>query len=158
MRDAVVAFVHVEVADVEPEREASVFRQDAEAPEVAGQQAPAAHGRPALFHPPRRRERRAAALRTTLLTRLAERLRETGYATHVTPFGWFNEWDLPVHGESGQGVKLEPAPGTGWSAPSSAAGAVPAWSRTAKRSRATSAASTATRSTGAARCRASATA
>jgi hypothetical protein len=31
---------------------------------------------------------------------LADRLRETGYAVRITPFGHFNEWDLSVHGES----------------------------------------------------------
>ena len=31
---------------------------------------------------------------------LAERLRATGYAVWTTPFGWFCEWDLSVHGES----------------------------------------------------------
>jgi hypothetical protein len=34
------------------------------------------------------------------LDRLAQRLAETGYRAHVTPFGWLNEWDLCVHGES----------------------------------------------------------
>jgi hypothetical protein len=31
---------------------------------------------------------------------LAERLRETGYQVWITPFGYFCEWDLSVHGES----------------------------------------------------------
>ncbi len=31
---------------------------------------------------------------------LAARLRETGYEIWVTPFGYFNEWDLSVYGES----------------------------------------------------------
>jgi hypothetical protein len=31
---------------------------------------------------------------------LAERLRNTGYAVWITPFGYFNEWDLSVYGES----------------------------------------------------------
>lgn len=31
---------------------------------------------------------------------LAARLRETGYQIWVTPFGYFNEWDLSVYGES----------------------------------------------------------
>ena len=31
---------------------------------------------------------------------LAGRLRATGYETWVTPFGYFNEWDLSVYGES----------------------------------------------------------
>ena len=31
---------------------------------------------------------------------LAERLRATGYRVWITPFGYFNEWDLSVYGES----------------------------------------------------------
>ncbi len=31
---------------------------------------------------------------------LAERLRVNGYEVWVTPFGYFNEWDLSVYGES----------------------------------------------------------
>jgi hypothetical protein len=31
---------------------------------------------------------------------LAARLRSTGYETWITPFGYFNEWDLSVYGES----------------------------------------------------------
>jgi hypothetical protein len=34
------------------------------------------------------------------LAELAERLRTTGYAVWITPFGWFCEWDLSVHGDS----------------------------------------------------------
>jgi len=34
------------------------------------------------------------------LTELAERLRATGYAVWLTPFGWFCEWDLSVYGDS----------------------------------------------------------
>ena len=34
------------------------------------------------------------------LEELAERLRGTGYACWITPFGWFCEWDLSVHGDS----------------------------------------------------------
>ncbi len=31
---------------------------------------------------------------------LADRLAATGYAVKVTPFGYFNEWELSVYGES----------------------------------------------------------
>ena len=34
------------------------------------------------------------------LERLAERLRTNGYQVWSTPFGYFCEWDLSVHGES----------------------------------------------------------
>ncbi|MBM4457176.1 MAG: hypothetical protein FJ011_05330 [Chloroflexi bacterium] len=34
------------------------------------------------------------------MTELADRLRATGYDVRVTPFGYFNEWELGVYGES----------------------------------------------------------
>ena len=34
------------------------------------------------------------------ISALAERLRESGYQVWLTPFGYFCEWDLSVHGES----------------------------------------------------------
>ena len=99
VHDAVVAFLHVERGDTDAERDGSVFRQTLK------------H----LKWLANKRDLRTVVLHSfthlggdsadptaahALLTRLAERLRETGYATHVTPFGWFNEWDLSVHGES----------------------------------------------------------
>ena len=35
-----------------------------------------------------------------LINDLAERLRATDYEVWITPFGYFNEWDLSVYGES----------------------------------------------------------
>jgi hypothetical protein len=35
-----------------------------------------------------------------LIVELAERLTATGYAVKITPFGYFNEWELSVYGES----------------------------------------------------------
>jgi hypothetical protein len=99
VRDAVVAFVHVERTDVEAARAESVFRQ-------------------ALRHLKwlaNKRELRVIVLHSfthlggdaaepaaaqAVLERLAARLAETGYTSHVTPFGWLNEWDLSVFGES----------------------------------------------------------
>ena len=36
----------------------------------------------------------------SIISALAERLRETGYQVWITPFGYFCEWDLDVYGES----------------------------------------------------------
>jgi hypothetical protein len=36
----------------------------------------------------------------SLITDLADRLRATGYQVWITPFGYFNEWNLSVYGES----------------------------------------------------------
>ena len=97
--EAVVAFVHVEKSDADPDRAASTFRQ-------------------ALKHLKwlaNKRELRTVVLHSFThlgadsgapeaaaepLHRLAERLAETGYEAHVTPFGYLNEWDLSVYGES----------------------------------------------------------
>jgi hypothetical protein len=40
------------------------------------------------------------AFADAFIQELAERLRTTGYETWVTPFGYFNEWELSVYGES----------------------------------------------------------
>ena len=37
---------------------------------------------------------------SAFIDELAERLRATGYQVWITPFGYFNEWDLNVYGES----------------------------------------------------------
>lgn len=99
VREAVVAFVHVEQSDCAAEREATVFRR-------------------ALKHLKwlaNKRELRTVVLHSfthlgadgadpataqALLVGLAERLRATGYTAHVTAFGWLHEWELAVHGES----------------------------------------------------------
>lgn len=95
--DAVVAFYQVEAADAA--NRASVFRQ-------------------ALKHLKwlaNKRELRTVVLHSfthlggenaepgfarDLAEELAARLRETGYIVWITPFGYFNEWDLSVYGES----------------------------------------------------------
>ena len=99
VRDAVIAFAHVERADVEGEGAESAFRQ-------------------ALKHLKwlaNKRQLRVVVLHSfthlggeaapppaaqALLERLAVRLAETGYQTFVTPFGWMNEWELSVFGDS----------------------------------------------------------
>jgi hypothetical protein len=99
VRDAVVAFVHVEAADVDPQRQASVFRQALKhlkwLANKRGLRTVVLHSFTHLGG-----DSAAPQAAHALLTRLAERLRETDYATHITPFGWLNEWDLAVHGES----------------------------------------------------------
>ena len=34
------------------------------------------------------------------LNRMSERLKNTGYSVHQTPFGWFCSWDISVYGDS----------------------------------------------------------
>ena len=95
--DAVVAFYQIEAADAE--NQASVFRQTLK------------H----LKWLANKRELRTIVLHSfahlggdnaepdfarQLTEELAARLRETGYTVWITPFGYFNEWDLSVYGES----------------------------------------------------------
>ena len=42
----------------------------------------------------------APAQAQQLLDEVARRLRESGYQVWTTPFGYFCEWDISVHGES----------------------------------------------------------
>jgi hypothetical protein len=45
-------------------------------------------------------ENAAPNFANAFLEELAERLRGTGYEVALTPFGWFCEWELAVHGDS----------------------------------------------------------
>jgi len=99
VRDAVVAFIHVEAADVGSEREASVFRQTLKHLKwLANKRDLRVVVLHSFTHLGGDNAEPAAA--HAFLRQLAERLTATGYETHITPFGYFNEWDLSVHGES----------------------------------------------------------
>jgi hypothetical protein len=95
---AVVAFVHVEAADLTAEREASVLRQVLKhlkwLTRKRGLRTVVLHSFAHLGG----EGADPAAAHATLL-RLAERLRASGYETAVTPFGYSNEWELEVFGE-----------------------------------------------------------
>jgi len=97
--DAVVAFLHVEPADVTEARRAKVFKK-------------------ALKHLKwlaNKRELKTIVLHSfthlggdnapadealALFEELAQRLRDTGYDVEITPFGWFSRWSIDVRGES----------------------------------------------------------
>ncbi|MDX2167084.1 MAG: threonyl-tRNA synthetase editing domain-containing protein [Deltaproteobacteria bacterium] len=97
--EAVVAFAHVEPADVEGEAAASAFRQ---ALRHLKWLANKRQLRVVVLHSFAHlgADGAAPAAAQALLERLAGRLSETGYLTYVTPFGWSNEWEISVHGES----------------------------------------------------------
>ncbi len=99
VRDAVVAFAHVEVSDVDAEREPSVFRQTLKHLKWLANKRDL---RVVVLHSFTHLGGESAppAAAQAFLERLAQRLSETGYAVHITPFGYFNEWDLSVYGES----------------------------------------------------------
>jgi len=99
VHDALVVFVHAETCDAADNRADSVLRQAVKHVKwlankrgfkniilhsfthLGGETAPPDFAR-------------------SFLDRLAERLRTTGYQVWSTPFGYFCEWDLSVHGES----------------------------------------------------------
>lgn len=95
--DAVVVWLHVEALDVEQEKRA--FK----------------HTLKHIKWIANKREMRTVVLHSFahlggenappefargFIERLAERLRGTGYAVQVTPFGWFCSWQLDVYGDS----------------------------------------------------------
>lgn len=95
---AVVAFVHVEAADLLAERAASVLRQALKhlkwLAHKRGLRTVVLHSFAHLGG-----EGALPAEAHALLMRLAERLSANGYKTAVTPFGYSNEWELEVFGE-----------------------------------------------------------
>jgi hypothetical protein len=99
VRDAVVAFVHLERGDVEPDREPSVFRQALKhlkwLANKRGLRTVVLHSFTHLGG-----DSADPAAAHAFLLRLSERLADGGYRAPITPFGWLNEWDLSVHGES----------------------------------------------------------
>ena len=97
--DAVVAFVHVETTDSDGDRATSVARQ---ALKHLKWLANKRGFRVIVLHSFTHLGGASAAPDAAhgILVRLAERLAATGYETHVTPFGYFNEWALDVYGES----------------------------------------------------------
>ena len=97
--EALVAFVHVEASDLEVDRDPSVFRQTLKHLKwLANKRALHTVVLHSFTHLGGESAPPAGA--ADLLERLRARLDETGYETHVTPFGYFNEWDLSVFGDS----------------------------------------------------------
>jgi len=99
VRGAVIAFVHVEHTDTQPARVDSVFRQAVKHLKwLANKRALRIVVLHSFTHLGGESAEPPAA--QALFERIAERLREAGYDTYITPFGWLNEWDLSVYGES----------------------------------------------------------
>lgn len=97
VEDAVVAFVHVEARDVA--RRDDVFRKTLKNIKWLANKRDL---RRVVLHSFTHLggENADPAFAGALLDELADRLRATGYQVWVTPFGYFNEWDLSVYGES----------------------------------------------------------
>ena len=96
---AVVVFLHAEEKDDAPEERASVFRQTLKHIKwLANKRELRNVVLHSFTHLGAANARPASAQR--FIDELAERLRSSGYSVWTTPFGWFCEWDLSVHGDS----------------------------------------------------------
>jgi hypothetical protein len=97
--DCVVAFVHAEQKDADPNERARVFRGTLKHVKWLANKRDLAN---VVLHSFTHLGAESAApqFASAFLEELADRLRATGYATWTTPFGWFCEWDLSVHGDS----------------------------------------------------------
>ena len=99
LTEAVVAFCHAEASDEEPSQRARVFRHALKhikwLANKRGLRNIVLHSFTHLGA-----ENAAPDFASMLLDELAERLRGTGYEVRTTPFGWFCEWELSVHGDS----------------------------------------------------------
>jgi len=97
VEEAVVVFLHAEARDAA--RRDSVFRKSLKHVKwLANKRAL----RNVVLHSFTHlgAENAAPEFAQAFLVELAERLRATGYAVWITPFGWFCEWDLSVYGDS----------------------------------------------------------
>jgi len=97
VHDAAVVFMHVEARDASARDE--VFRKTLKNVKwLANKRELRRVVLPSFTH--LGGENAEPAFAGELIAELAERLRATGYEVWVTPFGYFNEWDLSVYGES----------------------------------------------------------
>lgn len=99
VEETLVVFVHAEVSDAASDRSTSVLRQSVKHLKwLANKRALKNIVLHSFTH--LGGETAPPASAESLLNAVAGRLRETGYQVFVTPFGYFCEWDLSVHGES----------------------------------------------------------
>lgn len=97
--DAVVAFVHAEIADSDEQRHDSILRQTVKHLRWLANKRNlkniVVHSFTHLGA-----ETAPADFAASFIENLARRLREHGYQVWITPFGYLCEWDLSVYGES----------------------------------------------------------
>jgi hypothetical protein len=99
VEQALVAFIHAEMADTDESRRASLLRQTVKHLKwLANKRDLSTIVLHAFAH--LGGETATPGSAEQLLTALAERLRQSGYEVKITPFGYFCEWDLNVYGDS----------------------------------------------------------
>lgn len=96
--DAVVAFLHVEPSDVGEEQDKVFKKLLKHLKWLANKRELTTIVLHSFTH--LGAENAPAEDALALFERMAERLRETGYAVEITPFGWFSSWSIDVRGES----------------------------------------------------------
>ncbi len=99
MRDCVVIFAHAEIADESSENRSRVFRHTLKHIKWLANKRDLKN---VVLHSFAHLggENAAPAFAKVVLSELAERLSGSGYAVKSTPFGYFCEWQIDVHGES----------------------------------------------------------
>ena len=97
--ETVVVFLHAEASDAAEERRTSVLRQALKHIKWLANKRELKH---IVLHSFTHLGGTTApsANAEAMMTELSQRLSETGYQVWTTPFGYFCEWDLSVHGES----------------------------------------------------------
>ena len=99
MEETVVVFVHTESSDSAADRSASVLRQSIKHIKwLANKRALKNVVLHSFTH--LGGDTALPAFAESLINMAADRLRENGYQVWTTPFGYFCEWELSVHGES----------------------------------------------------------
>jgi hypothetical protein len=97
--ETVVVFLHAEASDAAQDRASAVLRQSLKHVKwLANKRACKNIVLHSFTH--LGGDTAESGFAQTLIATLADRLRETGYQVWITPFGYFCEWDLSVHGES----------------------------------------------------------
>jgi hypothetical protein len=96
---AVVAFLHAEAAEAEPEQRKRAFKHTLKHLKWLANKRDL---RTVVLHSFTHlgAENAPAEVAQGLIEELRERLEGTGYSVATTPFGWFCEWELSVYGES----------------------------------------------------------
>ncbi len=97
--DALVAFLHVEAEDMEPDARKRAFKRTLK---HLKWQAGKVGYKTAVLHSFAHLggSNAAPAFAQAFLEELAERLTGAGYTVRLTPFGYFCSWDIKVRGES----------------------------------------------------------
>jgi hypothetical protein len=99
VEETVVVFIHAESSDAAADRSASVLRQSIKHIKwLANKRALKTVVLHSFTH--LGGDTALPAFAESFINMVADRLRENGYQVWTTPFGYFCEWELSVHGES----------------------------------------------------------